>query len=279
MKILLTGATGQLGRELLTELSSLGDIWAPKRVDFDLASPEKLRQLMRWYNPDLVVNPAAYTAVDQAENDADMCMLINAEAPKVLAEECARIGSQFIHFSTDYVFDGLNDAPYRESDPTNPLSVYGATKLIGEHEVLGACDRSLIVRTSWVYSPHYGKNFYTTMLKLFSDKKTIRVVNDQFGRPTSTSFLAVNILHAIKSLIKNRCEYSKYGIYHLVGKESMSWFEFACRIYSKQHLCEEERPSIEILPVSSSEFPALAARPQYSVLDRSKWADVFGIIE
>jgi dTDP-4-dehydrorhamnose reductase len=273
MKILLTGATGQLGHALLPLLSRSADVWAPGRASFDLSRPEMLRSLIREFAPDLIVNPAAYTAVDKAEDESELCFLINSEAPSVIAEECARLDIPLIHFSTDYVFDGQKNSSYVESDVVNPLGVYGRSKLAGEQAVSGANEKSVIIRTSWVFDPFFGRNFYRTMVRLFKEKKRVSVVGDQIGRPTSAAFIAEETLKLLKSIGSGEARFE--GTYHLAEMDPMSWFDFALKIY------EWEKGNYdflvaEISKISTNDFPTRVMRPAYSVLSTDKWSNIFG---
>jgi dTDP-4-dehydrorhamnose reductase len=273
-KILLTGGSGQVGHELKTTLRRLGEVWAPGRQAFDLADPESLREKIRDYQPDLIVNPAAYTAVDLAESEPTLANTINADAPKIMAEEAYKLGIPLVHYSTNYVFDGTKTEPYTEADEPNPLNIYGRTKLEGERAIQQAHDQYLILRTSWVYSPTRGKNFYCTMLRLFQEKEDIRVVDDQIGAPTSAHFLADKTAAILQCLRMKTEGEQRWGIYHLTEPETMSWYEFAERI-----LVEEEGRDVfktkAIRPIRSDEYPTMAKRPGNSVLDLQKIHDAF----
>jgi dTDP-4-dehydrorhamnose reductase len=264
-KILLTGGTGQVGYELQNTLKPLGEIWAPTRQEFDLANPESLRAKIQAYQPDLIVNPAAYTAVDQAESEPELAYTINAEAPRVLAEEAHKRGIPLIHYSTDYVFDGMKTEPYTEDDVPNPLNVYGKTKLEGERAIQAAHDQYLILRTSWVYSPTRGKNFYRTMLRLFQEKEEIRVVDDQIGAPTSAQFLAEKTAHILSRIRTKEQGEDRWGLYHLTENEVMTWYEFAMKILtieSPTHAFTLQ----SIKPISSKEYSQSPIRPGNSRL-------------
>jgi dTDP-4-dehydrorhamnose reductase len=269
-KILLTGGTGQVGYELQTTLKPLGEIWAPGRDEFDLANPESLRAKIQAYQPDLIVNPAAYTAVDQAESEPDLAWTINAEAPQVMAEEAHKLNIPLIHYSTDYVFDGTKTEPYTEDDEPNPLNVYGKTKLEGERAIQQAHDQYLILRTSWVYSPTRGKNFYRTMLRLFKEKEEIRVVDDQIGAPTSAQFLAEKTAEILSQLKTNEEDENRWGLYHLTGPEVMSWYGFAQKIAQDAAAMGLNLKTKKIWPIPSSEFEMAAKRPCNSQIDCSK---------
>jgi dTDP-4-dehydrorhamnose reductase len=270
-KILLTGGTGQVGYELQTTLKPLGNVWAPNRQEFDLSDPESLRAKIQAYQPNLIVNPAAYTAVDQAESEPELAHIINAEAPRVMAEEANKLGVPLIHYSTDYVFDGEKTEPYTEEDEPNPLNVYGRTKLEGERAIQQAHDQYLILRTSWVYSPTRGKNFYRTMLRLFQEKEEIRVVDDQIGAPTSAQFLADRTAEILSQLKTKEQGEDRWGLYNLAASGKTSWFEFSKEIYG---LLIAQNPGClriqKIIRIPSSEYLGLARRPPMSLLCSQK---------
>ena len=256
-KILLTGASGQVGAALLQTLPQLGELLFPARAALDLAQPDSIRHAVREAKADVIVNCAAYTAVDQAEREEALAMAANRDGPAVLAEEAARRGALLVHFSTDYVFDGEKVAPYVESDATRPLNAYGRSKLAGELAIQRSGCRHLILRTSWVYS-HHGKNFLLTIRRLAREQKDLRVVNDQHGAPTSSRMIANAATDAIRAMLR---EPSLDGLYHMSAKGSTTWCGFARKIVG-------ERASV--LPVASSDYPTAARRPRNSVLDNSK---------
>ncbi len=268
-KILLTGGTGQVGYELQTTLKPLGNVWAPNRQEFDLSDPESLRAKIQAYQPNLIVNPAAYTAVDQAESEPELAHATNAEAPRIMAEEAHKLGIPLIHYSTDYVFDGAKTQPYTEEDEPNPLNVYGKTKLEGERAIQQAHDQYLILRTSWVYSPTRGKNFYRTMLRLFQEKEEIRVVDDQIGAPTSAQFLAEKTAEILSQLKPNEEGEDRWGVYHLTEPEVMSWYGFAHKIAQDAVEMGLNLKTKKIWPIPSSEFEMAAKRPCNSQIDCS----------
>lgn len=274
-KILLTGGSGQVGYELKTTLRHLGEVWAPGRQAFDLADPESLREKIQNYQPDLIVNPAAYTAVDLAESEPALAHTINADAPEVMAEEAHQLGIPLVHYSTDYVFDGLSYAPYSEEHEPNPLNVYGKTKLAGERAIQQAHDKYLIFRTSWVYSKTRGNNFYRTMLRLFREKEELRIISDQVGAPTSARFLADKTAAILPCLGMKAEGEQRWGLYHLTESETMSWYEFAERILMEEAGREVFKTKI-IRPVSSDEYLTTAIRPKNSVLNIEKIKDEFG---
>jgi dTDP-4-dehydrorhamnose reductase len=265
-KILLTGGTGQLGVELKKVLHFLGEVWAPNRKHFNLAEPETLRKKIKNYEPDLIINTAAYTAVDQAELNLELASYVNKDSPKVLAEEAFYLEIPFIHYSTDYVFEGHKKIPYVESDETNPINVYGKTKLEGEYEIQKKHNQYLIFRTSWLFGTH-GKNFYTTMLKLFKEKEIVNVVCDQVGSPTSVKFLAKATIEILSQLKKNDKE-NRWGVYHLTGEEKMTWYDFAKKIYKKEKKMNKFKTK-KILPISCKKYFTEALRPNFSALNCS----------
>jgi dTDP-4-dehydrorhamnose reductase len=222
------------------------------------------------------VNAGAYTAVDKAEDEIDLCFQVNAEAPRILAEESHKLGSSMIHYSTDYVFDGKKVESYVESDDPNPLNVYGESKLKGESAVLETLESSYVLRTSWVFDPTFGRNFYRTMMRLFRERAEVSVVDDQFGRPTSVQFLVDQTVKIIKSGCTDGSEANAdlAGLYHLAELEKMSWAEFAIWIWSQERSVDFLCDSVN--RVSSDEYPTLAERPRSSILYCDKWAKAFG---
>jgi len=285
MKILLTGKTGQLGWELERILPSVGNVVAFDRQGLDLADSNSIRRTVAEIRPDLIVNAAAYTAVDQAEDKPDLAHAVNAEGPGILAEEAKKLGAALIHYSTDYVFDGRKTSPYKEDDPTGPLNVYGRTKLAGERAVQAVGVPHLIFRTSWVYSTR-GKNFLLTILRLASEREELRIVNDQIGCPNWSRCLAEATLGVINRIsaqggvpFLNKLS----GIYHMSGTGQTTWCEFAVMILQNvtNQLEVSDTPSVfkakRVIPISTSEFPTRAKRPAYSVLDNRKLFEEFGI--
>jgi len=276
VKILLTGRNGQLGWELARALAPLGEIVAFDRAGLDLADPARLASTVRELKPDIIVNPAAYTAVDRAESESEAAFAINARAPRVLAEEAKRLGALLFHYSTDYVFDGAKAAPYLEDDATNPLGVYGASKLEGERAIAASGARHWIFRTSWVYAPR-GKNFLLTILRLAREGKPLRVVADQFGAPTSAAMLARATAQALSTQVRAISRISPHnapppsGVYHMTAAGRTSWHGFACAIL------REFRLDNAVTAIPASEYPLPAKRPANSVLDNSRLAAAFGI--
>lgn len=276
-KILITGVNGQVGHALSSQLSDL-NLVKISRNELDLSNVDAIRNLLRDVKPDIIINPAAFTAVDKAELEPDLAYAINATAPQVMAEEAAKLGSVLIHFSTDYVFDGNQDKPYQESDAVNPTNVYGKTKLAGEEAIRMAGIPFLILRTSWVYGPH-GKNFLKTILRLANEKDQLGIVSDQIGAPTSS----LSIAYALGQLLRqwNTAEASETGIYHFTNAGSTSWHGFACEIinqYQAMHHQPELKAGIhDIKALSTMEYPTLATRPANSCLDNAKLKRTFDI--
>lgn len=264
MKILLTGRAGQIGSALLETLPAIAEVTAVGRADLDLSNEKSIARAVAAAGPDVIVNAAAYTAVDQAEREEALAMAVNGDVPAILAEEAARRGALLVHFSTDYVFDGEKPSPYVETDPTNPLNAYGRSKLAGEQAIRRSGCRHLILRTSWVYS-HMGKNFLLTMLRLAREKKELRVVDDQFGAPTSSKMVAEAAPAAIAAVLRDN---SLGGIYHMTAQGRTTWCGFARAIVADR---------VKVLPISSSEYPTPARRPRNSLLDNCKLDESFGI--
>ena len=274
MKILLTGAAGQLGRELKRSLACLGELVACDRSQLDLAEPEALRAAVRAIAPTVIVNAAAYTAVDKAETEPDIATAINATAPAILAEEAKRLGALLIHYSTDYVFDGTKPSSYTEDDTPAPLSAYGRSKLDGEQAIAAAGARHLIFRTSWVYGLH-GANFMKTMLRLgrrsCETGDELRVVGDQFGAPTWTRHLA-----DATALILARKDLPD-GLYHLAAAGATNWHAYAEAIFAEaQHTGLVDKPPV-IHRITSADYPLPAPRPANSRLDCTKFRRDFDL--
>ncbi|MEX5582178.1 dTDP-4-dehydrorhamnose reductase [Pseudomonas lurida] len=262
MKILITGQHGQVSRELQRHLQGLGELIVLGRDQLDLANPDQIRQQVRAHRPDLIINAAAHTAVDQAESEPEVAFAINAIAPGVLAEEAKALGIPLIHYSTDYVFDGSKPAPYTEADTPNPLGVYGQSKLAGEQAIAAVGGEHLILRTSWVYSSH-GKNFLLTMQRLLQEKPQMRIVADQIGAPT----WAGSIASSTRTLIERwqAGEPGEWGVYHLTAGGETSWFGFAQAI--GEHLRQQGKACADLEPIPSSAYPTPAKRPLNSRLD------------
>ncbi|WP_054891692.1 MULTISPECIES: dTDP-4-dehydrorhamnose reductase [unclassified Pseudomonas] len=267
MKILVCGRNGQVAQALQQALAGLGELHLLGRDQLDLAHPEGMREPLRQLAPDLVINAAAHTAVDQAESEASLAQAINAEGPRVLAEEAARLGAPLIHYSTDYVFDGNKTTPYVEDDPVHPLGVYGQSKLAGEQAIAAVGAEHLILRTSWVYSLH-GRNFLLTMQRLLQERPQLKVVDDQIGAPTWAGTIAASTRAMIERWQAGQA--GAWGTYHLTAQGETSWFGFAQAI--AEQLKARDLPCAELLPIPSSEYPTPARRPLNSRLDCSRLA-------
>ncbi len=280
MKILLLGANGQVGTELRRSLAALGELTAATRhgqlpdgtacevADFD--QPESLHALVERTAPNVVVNAAAYTAVDRAEDDADAAFRANTESPRVLADACARQHALLVHYSTDYVFDGRGSRPYREDDPTSPLGVYGASKLAGEDAIRNSGVRHLIFRTAWVYAAH-GKNFLLTMLRLAKERDELRVVGDQVGTPTPAALIA-EVTGAILQQ-----PFRESGVWNLTPGGQTSWHGFAQAIVDQAVERGLVARAPKVTAITTAEYPTSAARPAYSVLDTGRLRREFGV--
>ncbi|MBC5786294.1 dTDP-4-dehydrorhamnose reductase [Ramlibacter sp. USB13] len=281
MKILLFGANGQVGWELRRSLAPLGEVLALDRagadgLGADLTDPDAVARTVRSVRPDVVVNAAAYTAVDKAESEADTAALVNAVAPGAMAAAAAELGAWFVHYSTDYVFDGSGTQPWREGDPTGPLSVYGRTKLAGEQRIAAANPRHLILRTSWVYAAR-GGNFAKTMLRLAREREKLTVIDDQHGAPTGADLLADVTAHAIRSLAAGS---GRPGTYHVAAAGETTWNGYA-RFVVGQALQAGENLKAgpeQVAPVPTSAFPTPARRPHNSRLDTSSFRSTFGLV-
>jgi dTDP-4-dehydrorhamnose reductase len=281
-RILLTGATGQVGGELVKLLGALGEVVAPAREGMDLANAGSVRETIRRVRPRWIVNPGAYTAVDKAESEPELAYAVNAEAVRVIGEEARTIGTGVIHFSTDYVFDGSGNAPYRETDATGPVSVYGASKLAGEKALAESGAGHLIFRTSWVYGG-VGKNFLLTILKLTREREVLRVVGDQHGAPTWSRDLAEMTARVI-----GRCEATAQGreladalaklggVYHAAGAGETTWYGFAAEAVRMQREAEPGVRFAEIEAITTADYPTAAKRPFNSRMNCSKLAEGFG---
>jgi len=280
MKILLLGKNGQLGWELQRSLAPLGELVALDRQGApglcgDLGEPDGLAATVRALRPDVIVNAAAYTAVDRAESEPDLARRINAHAPAVLAREAAACGALLLHYSTDYVFHGHGQRPWAEDDPTGPLNVYGQTKLAGEQAIVQAGCRHLILRTSWVYAAR-GGNFARTMLRLARQQPRLTVIDDQWGAPTGAELIADVSAHAIAQL---RARPDKAGIYHLAAAGETNWFSYAKHVIARAQSTQSAIEYVvkDILPIPSSAYPVAATRPHNSRLDTRKLRTAFDL--
>jgi dTDP-4-dehydrorhamnose reductase len=274
MKILLTGSNGQVGFELQKKLSVLGEVIATDRDELDLADPEAIKKFIDQTKPDIIINPAAYTAVDKAESEHDLAYQINVKAPEILVVKAAELGIPLVHFSTDYVFDGLKKGAYLETDPTNPQSVYGKTKCEGE-EKIRTHKKHIILRTSWVFGVH-GNNFLKTMLRLMQEKESLDIVSDQWGSPASASMLADVTFNIVDAIFKNKI-FDDYGTYHLTNEGVTNWYEYATLIANEAvHLGLKVKcdPS-HIHSIPTSQYPTAASRPLNSRLNTDKLKKTF----
>ena len=277
MNILLLGANGQVGHELRSTLGVLGEVVAPARPDVDFSDADSLRAAVRHHRPSVLVNAAAYTAVDKAEADAERAIAVNTKAPGVLAEEAEALGAVLVHYSTDYVFDGRKGEPYVETDETAPLSIYGRSKRDGEL-ALQSCRKHLIFRTGWVVGAH-GNNFVKTMLQLARERRNLRVVSDQVGAPTSAALLADVTVNVLTQLAGQSAEDPRWGLYHLVAGGETSWHGLACHVISEAGAMGLPlQASVEtIAPITTADYPTPARRPAYSRLATSKLRKNFSV--
>lgn len=276
-KILITGKNGQVGFELQRSLSVLGEIVAVDVADCDLSNPEAIRTLVREVQPDIIVHPAAYTAVDKAESETDLAQTINATAPGVLAEEAAKLGALIVHYSTDYVFDGTKDGIYTEDDTPNPQSVYGKTKLAGEAAVAAANPKHVILRTSWVFGAH-GANFLKTMLRLAKERDALKIVADQFGAPTSAALLADVTAQIVAQYLRAADKAAfPFGLYHLVSQGETSWHGYAHTVVEAARRYGWQLNVRDIAPIPTSAYPLPAPRPANSRLSTAKLQQTFGL--
>jgi dTDP-4-dehydrorhamnose reductase len=288
-RILLTGITGQVGWELQRTLSPLGEVVpvgrevSTQNLRIDLAQPDTIRSVIREVRPNIIVNAAAYTAVDKAESEPDLAMAINGTAAGIIAEEAKLLGASVIHYSTDYVFNGAQSTPYTEADQTDPLSVYGKTKLAGEQAIQAIAVPHLILRTSWVYGAR-GKNFLLTMLKLAQDRETLSVVNDQIGSPTWSYAIAQSTAKILAQGLEDSSSFwdKNSGIYNLTSTGQTSWYDFAKAIFEldSPQLApnKTERKLKQLLPIPTSQYPTPAKRPAFSLLNSHKISKQFGLL-
>jgi dTDP-4-dehydrorhamnose reductase len=266
MRILITGKNGQVGTELSRLYHSRQDVILTGRDECDLSNEQSIRDTVQRAKPTVILNAGAYTAVDQAEKERGLCFAINAHAPRILAEEAARLDALLIHYSTDYVFNGEKTAPYLETDPISPVNAYGESKAEGEAAIAEAATRFLVLRTSWVYGAH-GKNFLRTMLRLGAERPELRVVDDQLGAPTSAAAIA-----SATARLVELSESGASGIYHMTAAGSTSWCGFARAIFEAGMLGTQPR----VQPIASSDYPTPARRPANSILSNDKFAHAFG---
>ena len=271
-KVLLIGAKGQVGQELQVTLPSLGEVISIGREELDLTNSEKISQLIREIHPDYLVNAAAYTAVDKAETEPDLAYSINATAPKIMAEAAEKIKAKFLHISTDYVFDGRKNTPYLETDLTNPLGVYGQSKLRGEEEIKTVNSQAIILRTAWVYGSYGKSNFVKTMLRLGKEREELKVVVDQVGSPTWAKDIAAAITHLLINAD------NPAGIYNFTNSGVASWFDLTKAIFEEAKISGIPLKIQRVIPITTAEYPTPAVRPAYSVLSGQKISQQLGYI-
>jgi dTDP-4-dehydrorhamnose reductase len=292
-RILLTGRSGQIGSELLHLLPEIGEVVAPDRHELDLLDANNIRRAIREVRPELIVNAAAYTAVDAAETQEADAYAINANAPAVISEEAKKIGAVIVHYSTDYVFDGSKKTPYEETDSVAPINVYGKSKLAGERAIYATGAPYLIFRTAWVYATR-GRNFLLTILRLATEREELRIVHDQFGAPTWSREIAEATLKILNQFTGQSSPSSRLisqvsGIYHLTARGVTTWYDFATAILEEAVQFSPEAPwfaeatrrrpiiTKRVTPITTNEFPSPVSRPSYSVLSNSHLIQTFGI--
>lgn len=273
-KILLTGITGQIGQELQQTLKPLGELVGVDRQGLDLSQPAQIKQKIAEIKPNVIVNAAAYTAVDKSESERDLAMALNTAAPKAIAQVAQDIGAAMVHISTDYVFNGQNHTPYLETDPTDPLGMYGKSKLLGENEVQENCPDSIILRTAWVYGSRGHGNFVKTMLRLGQDREELKVVADQIGSPSWSYDIAL----AIAQLVEKSLDDSTIkGVYHYTNSGVCSWYDFAVAIFAVAKQLGFPLKVERVLPITTADYPTPTQRPAYSVLSKVKITNTLGV--
>jgi dTDP-4-dehydrorhamnose reductase len=279
-KILLTGVNGQVNHALKSKFLQ-HEVIALSREQLDLTKAHDIRRIIRDIKPDLIINPAAYTAVDKAESEPELAFAINATAVQILAEEAARLNAALIHFSTDYVYDGTKSDFYDETDAVNPVSVYGKSKLAGEEAIRAVGVPHLILRTSWVYGA-YGKNFLKTILRLSAERDNLRIVADQFGAPTSSESIAKGVVQLVEAWQPQ--QENQTGIYHFTNTGETSWHGFSCEIINEYNRLKDSRgwpqlkaTSDNITAITTADYPTTAVRPTNSKLNNTKLKAVFGL--
>lgn len=272
-KILLIGITGQVGQELQQTLPQIGEVIGVDRQTIDLTQPAQIRTQIAQIKPDLIVNAAAYTAVDKSESEPEIAMAINATAPQEIAIAAQKIGAKVLHISTDYVFKGQNHTPYLETDSTAPLGVYGKSKLLGENGMLENCDRSVVIRTAWVYGSRGHGNFVKTMLRLGAERPELKVVADQIGSPTWSYDLARAITQLLSQSLTDE---SIQGIYHFTNSGVASWYDLAIATFSEAKQLGFPLKIEQVIPITTAEFPTPTQRPAYSVLSKAKITKILG---
>lgn len=270
-RILLTGANGQVGEELWQTLTPLGEVIPVDRTIWDMANPDSIRPIVQEVQPSLIVNAAAYTAVDKAESEEDLANLVNGNATEVLAHAATTVGAGLIHISTDYVFDGQQSRPYLETDATNPLGAYGRSKLLGEAAIRTHCQNHMIIRTAWVYGVRGKGNFVKTMLRVGAQREELRVVTDQIGAPTWAKDLALAIAQFAPKLTLDTA-----GTYHYTNSGVCSWYDFAVAIFEEAKLLGFPLQVQRVVPITTADYPTPATRPAFSVLSLQKTSALLG---
>ena len=273
-RILLIGKIGQVGYELRRTLAPLGQVVSVDFPEIDLTNDDSIRQWVKQTSPNVIINAAAYTAVDKAETEYERCLQINGHAPGIIAEEAKRVSALLVHYSTDYVFDGTKNSPYTEADSPNPLSAYGRSKLAGDQAVQRASGAHLIFRLCWVYGAR-GQNFMLTMMRLAREREQLRVVHDQFGCPTWSRLIAETTTLALRQVLAANNAQALSGVYHLASAGHTNWHGFAEAIIGLMPADEKKCKSVD--PITTAEYPTPAKRPAYSVLSCEKLTRTFGV--
>ena len=274
-RILITGGSGQVGHCLKAQLEGCAELSVPDSSALNIADRRSVRQAVETFRPDYIINAAAYTAVDKAENDAERAFAVNRDGARHLAEAAEAAGAVMLHISTDYVFDGAGGAPYDEAAPTAPQNIYGASKLAGEQAVLAACRRAVVMRTSWVFGAH-GQNFVKTMLRLGRERDSLGIVADQYGAPTAAADIAAALITIVRRHTPGQLA-ERAGIYHYCGSPYASWFEFAETIFAEAAAQGVLAKIPAVKPIATADYPTPAKRPSDSRLDCGKIRTVFGI--
>jgi dTDP-4-dehydrorhamnose reductase len=274
-KLLLIGALGQLGQELQPLLAKLGDLTSVSKAQMDLTDFDTIKKVINQVQPEIIINAAAYTAVDKAETESSLADAINGIAPKIMAETAEKLGASLIHVSTDYVFDGHKNTPYTEDDLTNPLGAYGKSKLLAEEGIQATNAHHLIVRTAWVYGTYGQQNFVKTMLRLGKEREEIKVVSDQIGSPSWTLDIATAIAQ-LTALTLSDSPKPASGLYHFTNSGVASWYDFTIAISEEAQKLGFPWKTERILPITTAQYPTPAQRPHYSVLANQKLNKVLG---
>ena len=274
-RILITGGSGQVGHCLKAQLQGCAELSVPDSSALNIADRRSVRQVVETFRPNYIINAAAYTAVDKAENDAERAFAVNRDGARHLAEAAEAAGATMLHISTDYVFDGAGGAPYDEAAPTAPQNIYGASKLAGEQAVLAACRHAVVMRTSWVFGAH-GQNFVKTMLRLGRERDSLGIVADQYGAPTAAADIAAALITIVRRHMPEQLE-ERAGIYHYCGSPYASWFEFAETIFAEAAAQGVLAKIPAVKPIATADYPTPAKRPADSRLDCGKIRTVFGI--